>query len=66
MEEAGDIFLHDMLRESARRQPQATALITPARLPLLGYTESRFTYAELDAASDAFANALLARGLGKG
>ncbi len=66
VEEVGDFFLHDMLRESARRQPQATALITPARLPLLGYTESRFTYVELEAASDAFANALLTRGLEKG
>lgn len=64
--DVGNLFLHDMLREAARRQPSATALITPARLPLIGYTQSRFTYAELDAASDAFANALLARGLEKG
>ena len=64
--ETGDVFLHEMLRQAARRQPEATALITPANLPLLGYTQAHFTYAELDAASDAFAHALIARGLQKG
>ena len=66
LEDVGDLFLHEMLRQAARRQPEETALITPARLPLIGYTQSHYSYAELDAASDAFAQALLARGLQKG
>ncbi len=47
----------DILRETAARAPQRTAIIDGA---------IRMSYGELDAMADRFANALLARDLGKG
>ena len=47
----------EILRETASRAPDRTAIIDGA---------VRMSYGELDRAADRFANALLARGLGKG
>jgi long-chain acyl-CoA synthetase len=58
--------IHHFLRETARQMPDKVALITPARLPLLGYQSHETTYRELDELSDAFAAALVDMGLKKG
>ena len=60
-----DIPLHQMLKDTRARVPHHTALITPAKLPLLGRISKSVTYEELDRASDALAAALLALGLKK-
>ncbi len=60
-----DIPLHQMLKDTRARIPHHTALITPAKLPLLGRISKSVTYEELDRASDALAAALLALGLKK-
>jgi len=56
----------DFLYQSARDKPDKPALITTARLPLLGHVTHQMTYAELDAATDALAAALVDLGLKKG
>lgn len=61
-----DVPLHRFLTESARRAPQATALITSARLPVVGRLAAELTYGELDRQSDALAAALVDMGLKKG
>ncbi len=58
--------LHDLLRESAARQPSAPALITPAKLPGVGFLSHTMTYGELDRLSDALAAGLIDLGLKKG
>jgi long-chain acyl-CoA synthetase len=58
--------LHQFLRDSASRAPNHVALITPAKLPLLGYQSKAVTYGELDRLSDALAAALVDMGLKKG
>lgn len=58
--------LHDLLRESAARQPSAPALITPAKLPGVGFLSHTMTYGELDRLSDALATGLIDLGLKKG
>src|SRR5690349_10213991 len=58
--------LHHFLRQMAHTRPQAPALLTTAKLPVIGRLTHRTTYAELDQASDAFAAALIADGLKKG
>lgn len=58
--------LHDYLRESARKQPDKTALITTAKIPVLGRQDTRMSYRELDEQSDALAAALVELGLKKG
>ena len=60
-----EIPLHQFLKDSAKRIPHNTALITPANLPLLGRTSRVVTYSELDRASDALAAALIDLGLKK-
>jgi amino acid adenylation domain-containing protein len=50
-------LLHDYLTESAARLPEKVALVTQGQ---------RFTYAELDARSNALANTLVARGVKRG
>ena len=61
-----DVPLHSFLTESAKRSPEATALITSARLPAVGRLGAELTYRELDRQSDALAAALVDMGLKKG
>jgi long-chain acyl-CoA synthetase len=61
-----DLVLHDFLRDTARQCPDRTALITPAKLPVLGHQAAAITYRQLDQYSDALACALLNLGLKKG
>lgn len=58
--------LHDLLRRSARQYPDHTALLTDAKLPLLGHRHQSLSYHELDTLSDAIAAALINFGLKKG
>jgi long-chain acyl-CoA synthetase len=60
------IGAHDFLRRAAASAPGRTALITPARLPLVGWQQSITNYGELDQLSDALAAGLSAIGLKKG
>ncbi|MDX1991518.1 MAG: long-chain fatty acid--CoA ligase [bacterium] len=61
-----DIPLHDFLRESAKRVPNSVALVTSAKLPVLGRQAANMTYSELDYLSDALAACLVDMGLQKG
>ncbi|MCL4248554.1 MAG: AMP-binding protein [Anaerolineae bacterium] len=58
--------VHEFLRQSARQKPNKPALITTARLPVVGHMSSRITFAELEAATDALAAGLIDMGLKKG
>ncbi|MCB9451886.1 MAG: long-chain fatty acid--CoA ligase [Anaerolineaceae bacterium] len=58
--------LHSFLSESARNAPDRTALISPAKLPLVGFQSRVVTYGELDRLSDSFAAGLVDMGLKKG
>lgn len=58
--------IHEYITEMAQKQPDATALITTSKLPLLGRQDTRMTYRELDVASDTMAAALVDIGLKKG
>lgn len=60
------IALHDFLRQTAQRIPTSPALVTSARLPLVGRVAQNLTFAELDQQSDALAAALVEMGLKKG
>jgi long-chain acyl-CoA synthetase len=61
-----DVPLHQFIKDTTKRIPHNTALITPAVLPVLGRISKEVTYAELDRASDAMAAALVDLGLKKG
>jgi long-chain acyl-CoA synthetase len=61
-----NIALHQFLRNAARNAPERIALITPAKLPLLGFQSHTITYGELDQLSDALAAGLIDMGLKKG
>lgn len=61
-----DVPLHQFIKDTSKRIPHNTALITPANLPVLGRIGKEMTYAELDRASDAMAVALVELGLQKG
>ncbi len=65
-----DITLPDFLREAARDNPTNTALVTSTRLPSvlgkLGRLHTELSYAELEAASESMAAALVDMGLQKG
>ncbi|GAB1421738.1 long-chain fatty acid--CoA ligase [Anaerolineales bacterium] len=50
--------LASMLTETAKRVPDAIALVTSAKVPVAGRLSSNMTYKELDDASDALASAL--------
>jgi long-chain acyl-CoA synthetase len=58
--------LHQFLRDTAKRVPNSPALISSAKLPVLGRQASAMTYAQLENASDAMAAALVDLGLKKG
>ena len=58
--------LFQFLRDTAARIPNNTAMITSARLPLVGRVQSEVTFGEWDRASDAMAAALIEIGLKKG
>lgn len=55
--------LHQFLRDTARRVPNSPALVSSARLPLVGRQAGHITFAQLDQASDAMAAALVEKGL---
>lgn len=61
-----DVPLHQFIKDTTKRIPHHTALITPANLPVLGRIGKEVTYLELDRASDAMAVALVELGLKKG
>lgn len=58
--------LHDFLTETAQASPDRIALMTPARLPGLGWQAASMTYGELNRQSDALAAAFISMGLQKG
>ncbi|MCA9891532.1 MAG: AMP-binding protein [Anaerolineae bacterium] len=58
--------LHQFLLETAQRIPNNTALVTSAKIPLVGRLTAKVSYTELNQASDALAAALVAMGLKKG
>lgn len=58
--------LHQFLTDSAKKNPNHTALVTSAKLPVVGRMTHDTTYAELDRASDALAVALIEMGLKRG
>lgn len=58
--------LHDYLPEVAAKRPNSPALITSAKLPVLGRVDSHVTYAQLESQSNALAAALVDMGLKKG
>lgn len=58
--------LFDLLRDCARRSPNNVALVTSAHLPVVGRVSASLTYAQVDAATDALASALVDMGLKKG
>ncbi len=61
-----EIPLYDFLRQSAQKAPNNVALITSAKLPVLGRQAANLTYGELDKLSDALAAGLVEIGLQKG
>lgn len=61
-----DVPLHQFIKDTTKRIPHNTALITPAHLPVVGRISKEMTYLELDRASDALAAALVDLGLKKG
>ncbi|MCA9911147.1 MAG: AMP-binding protein, partial [Anaerolineae bacterium] len=58
--------LHEFLRKAARLSPEGPALVASAHLPLLGRVGNVVTFAQVDAASDALAAAMVEMGLKKG
>lgn len=61
-----DVPLHQFLNDTSRKYPNKTALITSAKLPVIGRLASETSYSELSQSSDALAAALLKMGLKKG
>lgn len=61
-----DKVVHDYISETATQTPNAPALITTSKVPLLGRMDTHMTYRELDDASNAMAASLVDMGLKKG
>ena len=66
MEPYPEHALHEFLTKTAKDFPDRPALITTAKLPVLGRRSSSISYGELDRKSDALAAALIDLGLKKG
>ncbi len=64
--EVPDQPLYAFMSNHAAQNPNQTALITSAALPVLGRLSSELTYGELDKQSDALAAALIDLGVKKG
>jgi long-chain acyl-CoA synthetase len=58
--------VHQLLREAAKKTPNQTGLITPAKVPLLGFQSNIMSYGQLDEASETLAAGLVDMGLKKG
>jgi len=58
--------LHDYLKEASEKHPDRTALITTAKIPVMGRQDTRMSYRELHELSDALAAALVELGVKKG
>lgn len=58
--------LFTFLRESAQKYPNNPAVVTSAKLPVLGRQDTMLTYSEIDQLSDAMAAGLIDLGLEKG
>ncbi len=61
-----DVPMHQFLQDSAQKSPDRVALISPAKVPVLGHQALTMTYRELNEASDALAAGLIEMGLQKG
>jgi long-chain acyl-CoA synthetase len=61
-----EVPLYQFLRDAAGKHGNKPALITSARVPVLGRISANITYRELDEASDALASALISLGVKKG
>lgn len=61
-----DKVVHEYLTETAAKTPNATALITTSKVPLLGRLDTHMTYRELENSSNALAAGLVDMGLKKG
>lgn len=61
-----DYPLFQMLRETAKKSPDNVALVTNARVPVVGRLSKEITYRELDQSSDALAAGLVNMGVKKG
>ena len=55
--------LQQFLVDTAKKYPNKSALVTTAKLPVVGRMSSHMTNSELNAASDALAAALVEMGL---
>jgi long-chain acyl-CoA synthetase len=54
-----EIPVFKFLQENAQKQPNATALIASAKVPIVGRQATHITYAQLDRLSDALACGLV-------
>ncbi len=61
-----DVSVQNFLENAAQKTPNGIALISSARLPVLGRVSSSLSYAELNRQADALAAGLVAMGLKRG
>jgi long-chain acyl-CoA synthetase len=58
--------LHSFLTDTAKKTPDAIALVTSAKVPVAGRLTSSLTFAQIESLSDALASGLVEMGLKKG
>jgi long-chain acyl-CoA synthetase len=61
-----EVPIQHFLQEAVKKHPESVALISSAKLPVLGRQAASLTYAQLDRQSDALAAGLIDMGLKKG